>query len=67
MSSLAEELPKEQARVREMLGYYKEIGPIGAFGATMIELSLQKADRAIISGDITQMITAYKELQEIKD
>lgn len=63
--NLGEELPKEQARVREVLSHYKEIGPPGMFGATMIEQSLQKADQAIMSGDVVAMMMAYKELQQI--
>lgn len=66
METLGEVLPKEQARVREVLGHYKEIGSPGMFGATMIEQSLQKADRAIISGDMVAMMVAYKDLKEIK-
>ena len=65
MGSVAEALPKEQARVREILGYYKEIGSAGLFGATMIEQSLKRADEAAISGDVARMITALKDLQEI--
>jgi hypothetical protein len=65
--TLAEALPKEQARVREVLGHYKEIGAPGAFGAMMIEQSLMKADKAAISGNIVDMIVAYKDLKEIKD
>jgi hypothetical protein len=65
MDTLGDALPKEQARVREVLGHYKEIGQAGMFGATMIEQSLQKADKAIMSGDITAMMVAYKELQKI--
>lgn len=64
--SLGELLPVEQARVREILGYYKEIGPSGAFGAAMIEESLRSADEAVISGDIVAMIRAYEDLREIK-
>lgn len=67
MESLAESLPKEQARVREVLGYYKEIGSAGMFGAAMIEQSLQKADEAAASGDLTAMIVAYDDLKSIKD
>lgn len=63
--SLATALPKEQARVREVLGHYKEIGSAGFFGAIMIERSLRNADAAVMSGDVIQMITAYKDLQEI--
>ena len=66
MESLAEALPKEQARVREVLEHYKEIGPSGLFGAAMIEQSLQRADKAIMSGDVVAMIAAYKDLKEIK-
>lgn len=67
MSSLGEELPKELARVRKILGYYKEIGPAGIFGATMIEQALQRADRASISGDVVAMIQSYEELKGISE
>lgn len=67
MSTLGEDLPKEQARVRVVLGHYKEIGPAGVFGATMIEQTLQATDKAIISGDLVKMIKAYKDLKEITD
>ena len=67
METLGTALPKEQARVRTVLGHYKEIGPAGAFGALMIENSLQAADQAIISGDLTAMIRAYKDLKSIQE
>jgi len=66
MESLGTALPKEQARVREVLGHYKEIGPAGMFAATMIEQSLQKADQAVISGDVVAMMVAYQDLQKIE-
>ena len=65
--SLAEALPKEQARVREVLGHYKAIGPAGAFGAAMIEVELAKADRAAASGDVVAMLRAFQSLKEIDD
>ena len=64
--SLAEALPKEMARVREVLGHYKEIGPAGMFGAAFIEQDLREADQAIMSGDLVRMIKAYKKLQGIE-
>jgi hypothetical protein len=67
MGTLAEKLPEEMARVRKVLGHYKEIGPAGMFGAAMIEQSLRKADKAVMSGDLVTMIAAYQDLQEIKD
>lgn len=63
--SLAEALPKEQARVREVLQEYLAIGPAGSFGAAMIEASLQRADEAAASGDAVAMIAAYQDLKSI--
>lgn len=64
MTSLADEYPKEQARVRKVLGYYKDIGPAGAFGATMIEDLLRRADKASAEQDTVEMIRCFKEMQE---
>lgn len=66
MSSLGEQYPIQQARVREILGYYKEIGPAGMFGAAMIEDLLQRADQAAISGDLVAMIRCYEEMKEVE-
>ena len=33
VETLGDALPKEMARVRDVLGHYKEIGPAGMFGA----------------------------------
>ena len=65
--SLGESLPVEMARVRTVLGHYKEIGPAGMFGAASIELALQAADKAVIDGDIVEMVRAYKRLKEIRE
>lgn len=64
--SLAEALLEEMARVREILGYYKEIGQPGAFGAFMIELSLKNADNAVMNGDVYSMARAYNDLKDIQ-
>lgn len=66
METLADALPKEMARVREVLGQYKEIGPSGMFGAAFIEQDLRAADRAVMSGDVVEMLKAYKKLKEIE-
>jgi len=65
METLADALPKEMARVREVLGNYKEIGPAGMFGAAMIEQNLRAADAAVMSGDVVAMLRAYNALKEI--
>lgn len=63
--SVGDDFPKQQARVREILDYYKEIGVPGAFGAAMIEQTLAKADKAMVSGDIVAILAAYQEMKEI--
>ena len=63
--TIADALPKEMARVREVLGHYHEIGPAGMFGAAMIEQDLRAADRAVMSGDVVAMLRSLKTLQGI--
>lgn len=63
MTSVGEEFPKEQARVRELLEEYKAIGPSGAFGALMIEQTLQRAEKAAIIGDIIAILRSFEELK----
>lgn len=64
MASVGEEFPKEQARVRELLGEYKAIGSDGAIGAMLIEQALQRADEAAISGDVVAILRSYQELKD---
>ena len=63
--TLADALPREMARVRGVLGHYREIGPDGMFGAAMIEQDLRAADRAVMSGDVAAMLRSLKTLQGI--
>lgn len=65
MSSLGEELPKEQARVRELITEYRDplLKGAGNLAAMMMEQALKRADQAIITGDMVAMISSYKELQ----
>jgi len=64
MTTLAEAIPIEQARVRELLKHYHSIGPIGVFGAAMLERAMANMDRALASGDIVEMLRAYEALKE---
>ena len=66
MSSLADEYPKEQARLRDLLEDYSAIGPVGFFGHTMISQVLARADRAIASGDVVAMVVSFQEMKECK-
>ena len=63
METLADALPKEQQRVRELLPIYDAI-PAGVFAATMIRQSLARAEKAAASGDVAAMIAAYEDLKD---
>lgn len=62
METLAEALPKEQQRVRELLSMYDSI-PTGIFAATMMRQSLSRAEQAATSGDVIAMLAAYEDLK----
>lgn len=66
METLGDALPKEIARVQEILGHYIAIGPGGAFGAAFIRADLAAATQAMIEGDVVAMLRAYETLGEIK-
>lgn len=61
--SVGELFPIEQARVRELLGIYKSLGPAGTFGALVLENALSRADQAAISGDPVAILRSYEELR----
>ena len=65
-TTLGGALPREQARVRELLVAYRGIGPSGAFGAMMIERALRAADVAVMSGDPVEIIKAHLVLRDLK-
>ena len=62
IESLAEALPREQARVREVIAIYEGF-PAGRLAASMMKLSMAKSEKAAASGDVAAMITAYEELK----
>jgi hypothetical protein len=64
MNTLGSELPKEMARVRdEVLPEYLAIGPSGAFAAAMMRADLDRAAKAMIEGDVVEMLRAYESLK----
>lgn len=62
-NSLAEGIIEQQARCRELLKAYVEIGPAGQFGHTMISDVLSRTEKAVMEGDTVAMISLYKELE----
>jgi hypothetical protein len=69
--SLGEAIPKECARVREIIGQYKETQ---AFcpqancqpAIIMMESALRQADEAMISGNTIAMIRVYNMLKDFE-
>lgn len=68
MNTLGDELPKEMARVRDVLmPQYLSIGPAGGFALAMMRASLDRAAKAMAEGDLPAMIRAYQELKDFED
>lgn len=61
--NLMDGLFRQMNRCRELVKEYEKIGPVGVFGKTMIQRDIEAAEKAIASGDIVQMIDAYKALE----
>lgn len=66
VQTLADAIPAELKRCRELLHEYKRIGPAGTFGALVIEQAIQRADKAAASGDTVAMLAAYRELRALE-
>jgi hypothetical protein len=43
---------------------YESIGPAGMIGAALIKAGIQRGEAAIASGDIVEMVSVCKYLQE---
>jgi hypothetical protein len=63
MTNLAEALPNEQRRVRELIPLYEAIGPAGSFAISMIKDALRRAEIASASGDVIAMLRSFEELK----
>lgn len=65
MDTLGDALPREIERVQEIIKEYESL-PHGAglMAATMMKNDIKIANKAIMEGDIVQMISSYKDLKE---
>lgn len=63
MPNLMEGLLQELNRNRELLQQYKNIGPAGMIGASMIALDIQAGEKSISDDDIVAMVTIYQRLK----
>ena len=67
MNTLADELPRQQARCREILENALSIGAPGAFLVAMLRVSLANAEKAAAAGDIVAMLAACADLRSYKE
>lgn len=64
---LGEDLPKQLARIRDVvMPVYYDIGPAGTFALAMMKTDLDRAARAMAEGDLPAMISAYQALKAYK-
>jgi hypothetical protein len=56
---------EQMNRAREIKKMYDEI-PQGRFGSIMIQQAIDRAEKSIKDNDVIQMLSAFKELQEIE-
>lgn len=64
-STIGDDFPRQQARVRQCLENGLEIGPAGAFYVATCREVLAQAEAAAISGDIVAILAAYQALRDI--
>lgn len=63
--SLGEALPKEMARVRDVvMPQYASIGPSGQFALAFMRQDLDAAAKALAEGDVVAMLRVYQKLKE---
>ena len=63
--SVGSDFPNQQARARVLLKEYQDLGPVGTFGAIMIENTIRRADEALASGDVVKIVRLYAELKDL--
>jgi hypothetical protein len=65
-TTVGEDFPRQQARVRALYSTYVSLGVPGTFGAAMIEAALTEAEQAQASGDVLRILRAYEALKDCK-
>ena len=65
-ATLADQLPVEMARNRELSQVYADLGPVGMFGKAGIDGDLAAAEKASAEQDLPAMIAAYQQLRANK-
>ncbi|MBP7336907.1 hypothetical protein [Niveispirillum sp.] len=66
--SLGDALPREIARVRDLIPLYQDLPHnAGAIAIAMMRQDLDTAARALASGDVVAMIRVYESLKGFKE
>ena len=67
MENLIEVLQNKVAEMREeYLPVYQTIGPAGAFVVAMVHSAIQKAEQAVATMDVVEMVRSLQELRNFK-
>jgi len=67
VESLGEALPREMARVRDVLLPHYDAIPTGVFASALMRADLDRAARAMAEGDTVEMMRAYESLRCYKE
>jgi hypothetical protein len=65
--NLIEGIQSECERVRGILPYYDEIGPVGFFGKMVLQQAIKEGEASIASGDVVRMVAALESLRGCKE
>lgn len=65
--NLMQGLLSQMNRVRETIKEYEQLpGGVGMVGASLMKIDIQKAERAIATGDVVQAMVCYSALERIE-
>ena len=67
MNTVGDDYPVQQARVRRIQQYARDLGPGGQYLVVLTEMALKEAEEAAISSDIVRILRAYQQLKEFKE
>ena len=62
--TLADALPREMARIRDVVIPEYDAIPGGALAAAMMRQDLDRAARAMAEGDVVVMLAVYQEIKQ---
>ena len=65
-ATLADQLPVEMTRNRELSKIYANLGPVGVFGKAGIDADLAFAETVCAEQNLAGMLTAYARLKDNK-